>query len=91
MEYYSFIKTNVILPLAKTQMDLEGIVNWNKSDKDKYCMISFTCGILKSRFFLKKNKLLDIPKEKQTHRYREVTMVPVGWGRIRRYKLLGVR
>ena len=43
-------------------MDLEGIVNWNKSDKDKYCMISFTCGILKNRFFFKEKQTIEYTK-----------------------------
>ena len=47
MEYYSAIKRNEILPFATTWMDLEGImlskISW--TGKDKYCMISFICGI----------------------------------------------
>ena len=32
----------------RQQIDLEGVMkNEKKSDKDKYCMISLTCGILK--------------------------------------------
>ena len=33
--------------LSPTQMDLEDYVEWNKSDKDKYSMLSFICGIWK--------------------------------------------
>ena len=50
MEYYSAIKRNEILPLVTTWMDIEGIyAKWNKSEKDKYYIISLTCGILKKK------------------------------------------
>ena len=47
MEYYSAIKTNEILPYEATWMDLEGIMlsEISQTEKDKYCMISLTCGI----------------------------------------------
>ena len=47
MEYYSAIRKNEILPLATTWMDLEGIVvnEVSQAEKDKYHMISLTCGI----------------------------------------------
>ena len=47
MEYYSAIKENKILPFAATWMDLEGIVlnEISQTEKDKYCMMSFICGI----------------------------------------------
>ena len=46
MEYYSTIKKNEILPFAATWMDLEGIMLSEISQrKNKYCMISLTCGI----------------------------------------------
>ena len=47
MEYYSAIKMNGILPFAATWMDLEGIIlsEISQTEKDKYCMISLTCGI----------------------------------------------
>ena len=44
--YYSAIKKNKILPFA-ARMDSKGITKWNKSEKDKYCMISLICGISK--------------------------------------------
>ena len=51
-------------------MDLEGIIlSEIKSDKDKSCMISFTCGMLKKE---KKEKLHPSPTANlyQTHRKR---------------------
>ena len=44
MEYCSAIENNEIMPFAATWMDLEIIILSN-SDKDKYYMISLTCGI----------------------------------------------
>ena len=44
MEYYSAINKNELMPFAATCMDLE-IVILSKPDKDKYHMISLTCGI----------------------------------------------
>ena len=47
MEYYSNIKMNEILPFAATWMDLEIIIlsELSLKEKDKYHMISLTCGI----------------------------------------------
>ena len=46
MEYYSAIKKNEILLFATTWTDLEGIMLIEISQrKDKYCMLSFICGI----------------------------------------------
>ena len=47
MEYYSAIKKNELLPLARSWMELEGIMlsEINQSEKDKYHMISLTCRI----------------------------------------------
>ena len=46
-EYYSAIKKNGILPFATTWMELDSIMlsEINQSEKDKYHMISLTCGI----------------------------------------------
>ena len=47
MEYYSAIKKNEIMPFAATQIDLEIIIlsKVSQKEKDKYHMISLTCGI----------------------------------------------
>ena len=47
MEYYSAIKKKKILPFVTTWMDLENIMlsEISQSEKDKYHMISLTCGI----------------------------------------------
>ena len=50
MEYYSatfVIKKHEILPLVTTWMDLQGIMlsEISQMEKDKYCIISLTCGI----------------------------------------------
>ena len=46
-KYYSAIKKNEIMPFAATWMDLEIIIlsEVSQKDKDKYHMISLTCGI----------------------------------------------
>ena len=38
-------KKKEILPLATTWINFEDIAKRNKSEKDKYCMILFMCGI----------------------------------------------
>ena len=47
MKYYSAIKMNEILPSAETQIDLETIMQGEvgQKEKNKYCIISFICGI----------------------------------------------
>ena len=47
MEYYSAIKKNEILPFASTWMDLEIVIlsEVSQTEKNKYHMISFICGV----------------------------------------------
>ena len=47
MEYYSAIKKNETMPFAATWIDLEIIIvsEVSQSEKDKYDMMSFICGI----------------------------------------------
>ena len=47
MGYYLATKKNGIMPFAATQMDLEIIIlsEVSQTEKDKYQMISLTCGI----------------------------------------------
>ena len=58
MAYYSALKKMKILPFLTTWMEREDIMlgEISQTEKDKYCMISLTYGIL---------------KKKWTHRYRE--------------------
>ena len=46
-EYYSAIKKNEIMPFTAIWMDLEIIIlnKVSQTEKDKYHMISFICGI----------------------------------------------
>ena len=47
MEYYSAIKKNKIMPFTATQMNQEFIIlgGVSQTEKDRYHMISFICGI----------------------------------------------
>ena len=47
MYYYSAIQKNKILLFVTTWTDLEGIMlsEISQIEKNKYCMISLTCGI----------------------------------------------
>lgn len=61
MEYYSAMKKKEILTFATTWMELEGIIisERNQREKDKYCRISFICGIeKKTRLIDTENRLV---------------------------------
>ena len=46
MEQYSVIKKNEIMPFTTTWMDPETVIlSEVKAEKDKYHMVSLTCGI----------------------------------------------
>ena len=49
-EHYSAIKKNKLMPFAATWMDLEIVIlsEVSQTEKDKYYMISLTCGIEKN-------------------------------------------
>ena len=51
MERYSAIKKNETLPFVTTWVELEGITlsKISQTEKDKYHMISFICGIIKKQ------------------------------------------
>ena len=82
MENYAAIKRNKILPFAATWMDLEGIMLSEMSDRERQILYDITYHLyVESK---KYNKLVNITKKKQTHRYREQTSgYPSGKGRGR--------
>ena len=47
MEYYSAIKKNEVMPFAATWMELEIVIlsEVSQTEKDKYYIILFICGI----------------------------------------------
>ena len=67
MEYSSAIK-NEIFPFAETQMDLEGIMLSEVRQRKRNTVRYYSH--MESK---KYNKLVNIIKTKQTHRYREQT------------------
>ena len=56
MEYYLAVKKKIV-PFVTVWMDLENIVlsEISRSEKDKYYVISFTCGILWTNWTNKEN------------------------------------
>ena len=76
MEYYSAIKKNEIIPSAATWLDLDIIIpsEVSQKEKDKYHMISLTCGIY--------NMTQMNLSMRQTQRHRGQMWLPKGeWGR----------
>ena len=69
MEYYLDIKMDEIVPFATTWMELERIMlsEISQTEKEKYCIVSL---YMESK---KYNKLVNITKKEQTHRYGEQT------------------
>ena len=67
MEYYSAIKRNFAVC---SNMDGFGghYAKWNKSDRERQVLYDIT--YVKSKIY---NKLVNITKKKQTHRYRKQT------------------
>ena len=67
MEYYSAIKKKEIMPFAAAWMELEMLIlsDVSQKEKDKFHLISFTCGI--------KNMTQMNLFTKQKLRYREHT------------------
>ena len=45
-EYYSAVKSNTVVSLAETWMDLETIIQ-NEVEKNKYNILLYICGIYK--------------------------------------------
>lgn len=59
VKYYAVTKKEGNPAIYKNMGETKGhYANWNKPEKDKYCMVSFICGILK-----KKTNLIEIEEE----------------------------
>ena len=60
IEYYSAIKKKKILPFVVMWMYLVYIMlsEISQTEKDKYCMISLICEILKSETYKNKEKMV---------------------------------
>ena len=68
MEHYSAIKKNEILPFAATWMDLEGII-LSEIRQRKTVTVWYHLYVESKKY----NKLVNIKKQKQTHRHKEQT------------------
>ena len=73
MEYYSAIKKNEIMPFAATWMELEGI-RLSEISQSKTNTVYYHLHVESKKY----NKLVNIIKKKQTHRYGEQTRLPGG-------------
>lgn len=85
MEYYFRHKKEKTLPLATIWMDLEGIVlsEISQIERDKYCMLSFICGLLKRKKTQKPHR-----KRDQICGYQRQDGVWGNWMKVvKRYKL----
>ena len=49
VEYYSAMRKKEILPFVAQHIDFEGTMVISLIGKDKYCMVSLICGILKKK------------------------------------------
>ena len=70
MDYYSAIEKNEILPFAATQMDLKNTILIEISQRKTNTVLYHL--YVQSE---KQNKLVNMTKQKQTHIYREQTLV----------------
>ena len=68
MEYYSAIKKNEILPFAATWMDLE-VIMLSEISQRKINTVWYHLYVESKKY----NKVVNITKKKQIHRYREQT------------------
>ena len=68
MEYNSTIKKNEILPFAATWMDLEGIMLSEISQR-KTNTVWYNLYVESKKY----NKLVNVVKQRQNHRYRQQT------------------
>ena len=78
VDYCSAIKGNAIMPFAATWMDLEIIMlgGVGQTEKDRYHVISLTCGILKK----KDTNELVCRAQTDSQTYRVNLWLPGGWG-----------
>ena len=68
LKYYSAMKKNEILPFPATWMNLEGIMLRERSQRTK-SIVWYHLYVESKKY----NKLINVTKKKQIHRYREQT------------------